>query len=152
MPRPLAIVVGTCFGVGLIPVIPATWTSLLVAALLLAFHAGSVPLQSTLLAATLVLGVPACSALERIYGHDPKQATVDEVAGMLITLLAVPLDWINVGAAFVLFRAFDVLKLPPARQAERLPAGWGVMADDVIAGIQARIVVGMMLWARTHLG
>jgi phosphatidylglycerophosphatase A len=144
-------VVGTCLGVGFVPVVPATWTSLVVAVAFVLVPLAGWPLQSAVLAVVLVLGVPACSALERRYGEDPKQATIDEAAGMLLTLLAVPPTWFNALVAFLLFRIFDIVKIPPARQAERLPAGWGIMADDVIAGMQARVVMAVVLWvaART---
>lgn len=145
MSRFLAHTVGTFFGVGHIPVIPATWTSLAVA-LVVYFTQLDLVGQLVFLALSLVLGVPACTALEREYGKDPKQATVDEVAGQLITLLGVPLTPAVVGLAFFLFRIFDVLKPPPARRFESLPHGWGIMADDVMAGIYARLTLAVLLW------
>jgi phosphatidylglycerophosphatase A len=146
MSRFFAHVVGTFLGVGHIPVIPATWTSLAVALLFLVVPIDGVLAQLGFVALALVLGVPAAGALERQYGKDPKQATIDEVAGMAITLVGVPLTARNVLAAFVLFRIFDVLKPPPARRLESLPGGWGIMADDVAAGIYARIVMQGVLW------
>ena len=115
------------------PVIPATWTSLVVALLFLV-----VPLEP--------LGFQLPFLLEEEFGDDPKQATMDEAAGMAVSLLAVPLTPLNVLAAFVLFRVFDVIKPPPARAAESLPGGWGIMADDVLAGIYARLAMVVWLW------
>ena len=69
----------------------------------------------------------------------------DEVAGMLVTLMAVPVGVGGAVLAFALFRVFDILKPFPARHAERLPGGWGVMADDVIAGIYAQLVLRALL-------
>ncbi len=153
MPRLFAHAIGTFFGVGHIPVIPATWTSLAVAIL---FYLVSplhelVP-QLVFLAVFLVLGVPACGALEREYGEDPKQATADEVAGMVIGLLAIPMTALNVLVAFVLFRIFDVVKPPPARSFESFPGGWGIMADDVMAGIYTRLAMAVFLWLAPQVG
>jgi phosphatidylglycerophosphatase A len=145
MQRLFAHTVGTFFGVGHIPIVPATWTSLAVA-LVVYFTQLGLTGQLIFLTLALILGVPACTALEKQYGKDPKQATVDEVAGQIITLLGAPLTPLVVGLAFFLFRGFDVLKPPPARRFESLPRGWGVMADDVMAGIYARLTLAVLLW------
>lgn len=146
MRKLLGLCFGTCLGIGFIPVVPATWTSLFVALLFVAIPLTGWALQLSCLLAVLALGVPACTSLEQRYGLDPKQATIDEAAGMLLAVLAVPPTWLNALVAFVLFRIFDIIKIPPARQAERLPAGWGIMADDVIAGVQTRLVMAVFLW------
>jgi phosphatidylglycerophosphatase A len=75
---------------------------------------------------------------------------IDEIAGMCVTLLAIPLTFTTGAAGFFLFRLFDVTKPPPARQMEQyLSGGWGVVMDDVVAGIMANIVlrIGLMLIA-----
>jgi phosphatidylglycerophosphatase A len=137
---------GTFFGVGFVPIIPATWTSLVVAVLFLLLPLSDLRLQLLFLLFTVVTGIPACGYLEEEFGRDPKQATMDEAAGMAISLLAVPLSPLNVFVAFFLFRLFDVLKPQPARRAERLPGGLGIMADDLIAGVYARIAMAVFLW------
>ncbi len=137
---------GTFFGVGFVPVVPATWTSLVVALLFLLLPLNDLRLQSLFVLLALVTGIPACGYLEEEYGRDPKQATMDEAAGMAISLLAVPLNPLNVFVAFLLFRVFDVLKPQPARWAESLPGGVGIMADDLIAGIYARAAMAVFLW------
>lgn len=94
----------------------------------------------------------------KIFGSkDPRQCTLDEWAGMSLALLFMPLDpqhdWTYVVAAaiaFVAFRFFDILKPPPIRQLERLPGGWGVLMDDVAAGLAANIVTQLVL--RVGLG
>jgi phosphatidylglycerophosphatase A len=140
---------GTFGGIGHIPVVPATWTSLAVALIYGVAGQGSdlsrLPVQALVLLGCVITGVIACGGLERQYGLDPKQATMDEAAGMVITLMAVPLRWPVVLVGFVLFRIFDVIKLWPARRLERLPGGWGIMADDLAAGIHARIVLAILL-------
>ncbi|RKZ08108.1 phosphatidylglycerophosphatase A, partial [bacterium] len=92
-------IVGTVLGLGHIPVIPATWTSLAIALLLWALQAFAgtgLELQLILLAFFILAGIPASSGLERRYGEDPKQATVDEAAGQTIALIGLPLDAMTV--------------------------------------------------------
>ena len=137
-------VFGTVLGIGHIPVVPATWTSLAVALAIWLLQIDDLVTQLVLLAVFVATGIPACSGLERQYGEDPKQATADEAAGQTITLLAVPLDPMTVGVGFVLFRLFDVIKPWPARRLEDLHGGLGIMADDLAAGVYAR--AALQLW------
>lgn len=137
---------------GHIPVVPATWTSLVVAALFYLFQWDGLGFQVAFCVATLLLGVPASTALEREYGEDPKQATIDEACGMGISLVMVPLTLPNVAAAFFLFRFFDVIKPPPARRMEAFHGGWGIMLDDVFAGFYTRIAMVAVVWATARLG
>ena len=65
---------------------------------------------------------------------------------MLVTLLAVPVGFVGALIGFFAFRLFDIVKPFPARQAERLPGGWGVMADDLVAGIYAQVLLRLVLW------
>ena len=134
-------VFGTVLGLGHIPVVPATWTSLAVAAAIWAVQLDTLWMQLVVLVVFVVTGIPACGGLERRYGEDPKQATADEAAGQTITLLGVPLDPLTVLVGFVLFRFFDVVKPPPARALESLHGGLGIMADDLMAGVYARIAL-----------
>ncbi|MDZ7363157.1 MAG: phosphatidylglycerophosphatase A [candidate division KSB1 bacterium] len=72
---------------------------------------------------------------------DPQEIVIDEVAGMMVTLAFVPLNLKTIGLGFLLFRIFDVTKPFPARRAEKLPGGWGIVMDDVVAGIYANVVL-----------
>ena len=72
---------------------------------------------------------------------DPKQVVIDEFAGYLVTLLGMGSSPGVLVAAFLAFRFFDILKPPPIRLTERLPRGWGIMVDDVAAGVYANLVL-----------
>jgi phosphatidylglycerophosphatase A len=87
-----------------------------------------------LVLAILFLGTWSSDRVEQIWGHDSSKVVIDEVAGMMITLLWVPVDLKYALIGFILFRFFDILKPLGIKSAERLPGGWGVMADDVLAG------------------
>jgi phosphatidylglycerophosphatase A len=131
----------TFFGTGFFPKAPATFASALVALLMLL--AGAVPLwvRLALLVAVSVLGTFSADHTERRYGADARCIVIDEVAGMLVATLLIPWDGLHLAAAFVLFRVLDVLKPPPAYQLESLPSGMGVMADDLMAGAYAMLLL-----------
>jgi phosphatidylglycerophosphatase A len=90
------------------------------------------------------IGVWAGTRAEVFFGKiDPPQVVIDEVVGQFLTLAAVPnASWKWLAAGFLLFRVFDIIKPSPARRAERLPGGWGIMTDDVIAGAYGAAVIG----------
>jgi len=102
--------------------------------------------------AMIILSVWSATEAEKIFGHDAKKIVTDEWAGMFITLLFVPYSLTNYLIGFVAFRAFDVIKIPPAAQAERLPRGWGVTMDDVVAGVQACIVTHIAVYIMSRMG
>ena len=127
---------GTAAGLGLFPVAPATLASLVAVVVYWA-----VPLDSgspgflVLAGASVVIGPWACGSLTSSDDPDPKRAVWDEVAGMWLTCLFLPKTLIWLAAAFLVFRVLDVLKPWPIRQYEKLPGGYGIMADDVAAGV-----------------
>ncbi len=97
-------------------------------------------------------GVWSGTVAERVFGtNDPGQGVIDEVAGMLVTLLGIPLGLGGLAAGFFLFRLFDVLKPFPAARFERLPGGLGMVADDVMAGVYANVTLRGLLWASATL-
>jgi phosphatidylglycerophosphatase A len=147
--------IATFFGSGLLKPAPGTWGSL--AALgLWALYAWLAPPSAPGLNLALVigiviviaLGVPAATIAARESGrHDPGFVVIDEVAGQWIALLGSPFDWKHALIALFLFRLFDVTKPPPARQLESLPEGWGIVFDDVAAGLYAWGVAALLrLW------
>jgi phosphatidylglycerophosphatase A len=93
-----------------------------------------------------LIGISAATQVARGSGvKDPQFVVIDEVAGQLVALIAVPLAWKTFLAGFILFRAFDILKPPPVRQLEAIPEGSGIMLDDVAAGFYALAVIHLFL-------
>lgn len=143
--RTLALAVATCLGVGYAPVAPGTFGSaagLLLWALLPA-HAAA-PL--VVIAVVFAVGTWAAGVAERHQGAtDPGIVVVDEVLGMLVTLVLNPVGWPGAVLGFLLFRVFDVLKPYPANRLERLHGGLGIMSDDAMAGVYANMVLRLAL-------
>jgi len=102
-------------------------------------------LQVTATLLVLAAGIISAGAVEKDWGHDSNRIVIDEVAGMMITLLFVPVKLQYAVTGFVLFRFFDIVKPLGVKTAERLPGGWGVMADDVLAGIYARVLLQLII-------
>ncbi len=124
---------GTLCGVGRFPIAPGTAGSAVGVALYgLLWHAGeAVPLAACLL--TAGAGVWASGAVEHRLGRkDPPEVVVDEVAGQLLCLLGVPPSAGHLAAGFFIFRLVDIVK--PLRRTEEWPGGWGIVADDLVAG------------------
>jgi phosphatidylglycerophosphatase A len=93
-----------------------------------------------------LVGIPAATRVARASAKkDPSFVVIDEVAGQLISLIAVPLEWKTFLAGFILFRVFDILKPLPVRLLERLPEGTGIVLDDVAAGIYAIVAMQLLL-------
>lgn len=144
----------TVFGIGRLPEAPGTWGSLAAIPLAWGLHAaGGFPLMAAATAALFALGVWASAAYAAQAGvADPGEVVIDEVVGMLIALWPLSLGlwlmdqpgslfpWPGWVLGFAAFRFFDILKPPPIRRFERLPGGWGIMFDDVVAGIMAALV------------
>ena len=91
------------------------------------------------------IGVWSSNIVDVVWGKDSSKVVIDEVAGMMITLIAVPVNWKYIVTGFLLFRFFDIVKPLYIRSMEKFPKGWGVMADDILAGCYAHIVLAIML-------
>jgi phosphatidylglycerophosphatase A len=145
----LAVVVASGLGMGYSPIAPGTFGSAL--GLGLFWLARGWPLWAQA-AGTIVLffaGVAASDRLAALLGKkDPGRAVIDEVAGMWLSLLALPFGARTALLAFVAFRITDTLKPWPARQMEGFPGGWGIMADDMMAGVYANLLVrvALLIW------
>lgn len=97
--------------------------------------------------ATFFIGVWSSDFMENELGKDPSVVVIDEIIGVWISLLFVPFSWQILLAAFVLFRFFDILKPLGIRQLDqKMPGGWGIMMDDVLAGVYANLILQGILW------
>ena len=133
----------TLFGAGRAEVAPGTVGTL--AALPFAVAAGHfLPAWAYAVCTVVLSGAAIWSAgvaARALRRHDPGPVVIDEAAGIFVTLLWVPPGLFTALGGFLLFRVFDVLKPPPARGAERLPGGWGIVTDDLIAGAYANVAL-----------
>jgi phosphatidylglycerophosphatase A len=157
-----ATLIATFFGIGKMRPGPGTWGS---AATVLLWSViahtlnPSMRTPATILTAIFIIliGIPAATGVARANASkDPQFVVIDEVAGQLIALIAVPLAWETFLVGFILFRIFDIFKPPPVRQLEKLPEGSGIVLDDVAAGLYALFVMQLLLhfhllsWGQLH--
>ncbi|NWG27888.1 MAG: phosphatidylglycerophosphatase A [Ignavibacteriaceae bacterium] len=91
-------------------------------------------------------GIYVGTKFESEYGKDPAQCTIDEVVGTWISIIALPKSFFIISIAFLVWRALDIIKPPPARNLERLKGGLGIMIDDVISGIYTLIIMHLVLY------
>jgi phosphatidylglycerophosphatase A len=165
----IALAIATC-GVGYLPLAPGTWGSLigigvyvLIRGALMKFffdpaphynfdllqvYYGVIAFELVTVLAIALVGIWAASRTEKLSGRkDPGKVVIDEVVGQFIALIPVPFvlgtAWWSAILAFILFRFFDIVKPYPARKFESLQGGLGIMADDVVAGAYAAIVVAV---------
>lgn len=134
------------FGSGLAPVAPGTFGT---AGALLCFlpfaplAAGHPALYAVTVVGLIVVAVWCSEAGEAHYKrHDVGNIVIDEFAGFFVTMFLVPANVRTLALAFVLFRIFDIVKIPPARQIDKgWPGGWGVVMDDVVSGVYANLAM-----------
>ena len=148
----------SCFGLGRLPLAPGTWGSLppVIIFGLLSRYGASPAIITNVMAALVLIGGIVCvqygpSAIAATRKKDPREVVADEFAGQALTFIFSP--FLAMGQAtpqqvfviaftgFVLFRLFDISKPWPIRQFEKYPAGWGILADDLMAGVYAWIVL-----------
>lgn len=166
----LALAIATC-GVGYLPLAPGTWGSLVGVGLyilvrgaamkvffdgaqrnfnLLHVYYGVIAIELVVVFGVALVGTWAASRTEKLSARkDPGKVVIDEVTGQFIALIPVPFvleaAWWSAILAFILFRFFDIVKPYPARRFESLEAGLGIMADDIVAGIYAAILVAVVV-------
>ena len=145
MRRRLALLFVTCGGVGYAPFAPGTVASLLGCVLLYLFPGiFTHPLFVILLSASAII----CINRMELADKDPSYIVLDELAGMCVAMIGHGLGVVGLLKGFVLFRIFDILKPFPIRRIERLPKGYGIVADDILAGIYANVALLLLgrLW------
>ena len=144
--------VATALGAGYAPIAPGTFGSAVGLLLWIALPK-ILWMQLLALAVVAVVGSWSGTVAEEHFGRrDPGEVVVDEVAGMMVTLVLNPIAgplWML--AAFVLFRAADIVKPFPVNRLERLPGGIGIMADDLAAGVYANLALRLSVWSFGHL-
>jgi phosphatidylglycerophosphatase A len=143
--------VATVAWVGYAPIAPGTAASAAAAVVLWFIPAvGPVTSIATVLF-LVVIGIWASSQAEFIYGHDASKIVIDEFAGYFLALLFLPKTWLLLLLGFFLFRFFDIFKPYPLRRAERLKRGFGVMADDLLAGVYTNILLRIGIWVTNYV-
>jgi phosphatidylglycerophosphatase A len=144
----LAVFIATAGYCGYFPIAPGTVGSAAgLVVYLLVWWARWPPLEVALIALTFAAGTWAATHAERFFGGiDPGPVVIDEVLGMLVTLAFIPAGWSAVLAGFVLFRVFDVIKPYPANRLEKFHGGFGIMADDAMAGVYANLSLRALMW------
>lgn len=137
---------------GFAPIAPATAGSAVVA--LVGYFLPAMPpvVAIGLIVLATPLAVWIAGEAETFYGHDAKPIVIDELIGQSLALMFVPRHVAAYLAAFLLFRVFDIWKPLGAREAQRLPGGWGVVADDVIAGLTACGATHVVLLVAHRMG
>jgi len=141
----IARLLATFFYAGIIPAAPGTFASAIGVLVVLNLYQQPIIYLASILLVTVV-GIWAAGVTEKAVGKkDPSIVVIDEVAGMMITLFMVPLSWPVVMSGFFLFRAFDMFKIYPCNKLEEQGGGWGIMADDLFAGLYANIVLQLAI-------
>ncbi len=149
----LSLFIATAGNVGYIPMAPGTAGSLVGLILLTGVRHWAEPMAEVWVLFGVVIAGVSCSSVAEVHigREDPKCVVIDEVAGMLATMLWVPLNWSTVVVGFVAFRFFDITKPFPAHSVESLHGGLGIMADDLVAAVYAAASVRLFLWASSAL-
>ncbi|HTP75999.1 MAG TPA: phosphatidylglycerophosphatase A [Rhizomicrobium sp.] len=144
----IAALLSTVFGIGHARVAPGTVASaaaLPLAWLMLMFLGPTALMMASL--ALYLIGIWSSGAYAAQTGReDPSECVIDEVAGQWLACVFAPLSLAGFAVAFALFRLFDISKLWPVSAGERLPGGWGIMTDDMIAGLLSTIIIAALRW------
>lgn len=148
----LAGILSTCFGLGFFPVAPGTVVSLAAVFCYLSLPVfQNFPVFVVAIVLASITGVWSGGVMEEKYGDDPSVVTIDELAGQWVALAALPATPLVGMLGFLFFRFFDIAKPGPVDRAQRFPGGWGIMADDLLAGLFANLSVHAVLTAASLL-
>ena len=144
----LAFVLAAGFGAGYSPFAPGTAGSAVGLLFVWGMSYLSLPWQLAAVLVVTVLSMIAADIVARSTGlKDPGLIVADEIAGMMVTMIAIPLSATSLILGFILFRVMDVVKPPPARQFESFKGGIGIVADDLMAGVYAHLALrGILMW------
>lgn len=144
----LILLIATGFYSGYLPKAPGTWGSLVGLLLVFLFHNFSLPVYLAVVAGLFVVGTFAAGEAEKILDNrDPGVVVIDEIVGMLVAMIAVPLTPLTMLLGFFLFRVFDIVKPFPVNVFDqRFHGGLGIMLDDVVAGIYSLMALKLILF------
>jgi phosphatidylglycerophosphatase A len=148
--------IATFFGIGYTPIAPGTAGALAGGVLfyLIIFILNKIGLSfystqwimTLLTVVVLLVSVKAIKNLNGVWQHDAQQIVIDEVVGVWIAMLFIPVSWLNYLIAFVLFRIFDITKPFFIKKIDRLKSSWSVLLDDVVAGLYANLVLQLIIY------
>jgi phosphatidylglycerophosphatase A len=142
---------GSFFYTGFFPFAPATFASLVFCAIYL-IPGCEVIAHPIAFVATLLASIPIATQMEMRYGKDSGRIVIDEVVGMQVVFIGASPSLSGVILGFFLFRVFDIIKPFPVRRSQDLPRGYGVVCDDVLAGIYVRLAMIILSSAAPRLG
>ncbi|HPC67632.1 MAG TPA: phosphatidylglycerophosphatase A [Syntrophorhabdaceae bacterium] len=137
----------TCGFIGYLPFMPGTYASALGCIILYIFPVDSIMSYIFIIICLVALSI-ICLNRMRLVSSDPPYVVIDEMAGMLVTMVGHRATMINLIAGFILFRFFDIVKPNPIRYVERYKKGYGIMADDILAGVFANICLYIFLFLK----
>lgn len=145
--RFITLLISTFFGIGYLPLMPGTFASLAFVLLyFFAFKKFPFYISLALLFLIFFIGVELSTMAEKILGKkDPRPVVIDEVLGQMISLFLIPARTVPIIIGFLLFRIFDVLKPYPCFEVQKIKGGWGIMLDDLFAGIWANIFLRIII-------
>lgn len=142
----LAMAIASLFGIGYIPFCPGTFGTFATIVLYAVLARFSISSQFVTICVIFFIGVRAAQKAEKILNKkDPGVVVIDEAAGYLVTMCFLPFSITAAFTGFFLFRMFDILKPFPIRRLEKIPGGWGIMMDDLLAGIYSSLMLRVIL-------
>lgn len=144
--KAMIVIFATGLGLGYTPKLPGTAGSLLGMLLVYVLAPLSWPLYLSVLIPLIIFASWVSGQAEIIFQEkDSPKIVIDEIVGMLVTFIVVPLTWPTAIIGFVLFRLFDIVKPPPIHQLQKIKGGWGVVLDDVVAGVFANVILQVIV-------
>jgi len=145
MPKAPQAAIATFFGAGFFPKAPGTFATLAALPLYLLLRRLSLVPYLLVVALITAIGVAVSGELEQEWGKDPSRIVIDEVCGLLVTLVSRPAGFRDIVLGTALFRFFDIVKPPPVGTIDRtIPGGVGIMADDLAAGVMSACLLRLM--------
>ena len=134
----------TCFGLGYAPVAQGTIASMAGLIIYLLIHTHTT-LYLPITIICLIVGFLVSHRAERLFGgKDPKEIVIDDLCGVLLVFIYIPFKPLYIIVGFISYRLLDICKLYPINKLEKLPAGWGIMLDDIAAGLYANIILHVL--------